>query len=76
MRELKRQPGKFSVFHDIFPLLLLKFNSLWVLRYCLIIFNKLRLQDKLVTPALSELVRFNARDISNSVAALKTLEGL
>ena len=29
-----------------------------------------------MTPALSELVSFNARDMSNLLAALKTLEGL
>ena len=29
-----------------------------------------------MTPALSELVTFNARDISNLFAALKTLGGL
>ena len=29
-----------------------------------------------MTPALSELVNFNARDISNLLAALKILEGL
>ena len=40
------------------------------------ILNKLCLQGMLVTPALLELVSFNARDISNLFAALKTLEGL
>ena len=40
------------------------------------ILNKLCLQGKLVTPALSELVSFNARDISNLFAALKTFDGL
>ena len=49
-------------------------HRLLVLRYCRKIFNKLCLQGKLVTPALSELVSFNARDISNLFAALKTLE--
>ena len=29
-----------------------------------------------MTPALSELVNFNARNISNVFAALRTLEGL
>ena len=29
-----------------------------------------------MTPALSELVNFNARNISNLFAAVKTLEGL
>ena len=60
-------------FSTSFPQILF---SLGFLRYCPMILNKLCLQGWLVTPALSELVSCNARDISNLLAALKTLEGL